>query len=171
MLSINNWRFNANLKNKFGETPSCRPENWTVEIKLSSTAFSGGNSVKPVISSEGHELFFDQNGLHMAYESFIGLLKKTEFANFLRKLKKTYEEQKHLESLASSSFARYSNQEVGETEEDVEENDEEEEEEITFRKKRRVLDDEEEDNNEQTQEILLDENLKKSKRVTNSKKK
>lgn len=99
MLSINNWRFNKNLKNHSGEsTPLCKPENWTVEIKLSSSVFAGGNSTKPTIADDGRELYFDQNGLHMAYNSFVGLFSKPEFTKFMAKIAKIYEQQQDAET-------------------------------------------------------------------------
>lgn len=117
VLSINNWRFNRNLNNlKAVKVPACQLENWVVEIKLSSTAFSGGNSVKAVKANNGYLLYFDTNGLHMGYDSFMGLIKKPEFLKFLEKVRQTYEKQSELEKTAGAESSEDSDTAYDETE-------------------------------------------------------
>ena len=95
VLIINNWHF---VKDNHTKTnvPPCRPDDCSVQIKISSTVFKSesqaGSSDLAEASANSEEYFFDKNGIIIPFPAFKDLLSNRDFQFYLGKVKQQFEE-------------------------------------------------------------------------------
>lgn len=77
--------------------PKCTENHWNVSIKLSSTAFKSP-STTAYYTDDGTELFFDQQGLIIAYPSFIQLLQSDDLQEIIHQAKDEFAKYKQEQS-------------------------------------------------------------------------
>lgn len=97
VLIINNWHF---VKDNHTKThvPPCRPDDCSVQIKISSTVFKSesqllaGGSDLVEAADNGEQFFFDKNGIIVPYSAFKDLLTDVDFQQYLGRVQQQFEE-------------------------------------------------------------------------------
>lgn len=101
-MSINNYKFvSEQIKNN--QDRECKITDWLIDIKLSSTTFKGANNSCAAQLPNGENLYFDKFALSMTLQGLTGLLKNSEFHEFLANCKKLFAAQQEGRPLLLSS--------------------------------------------------------------------
>ena len=85
LLIVNNWHFNRDVMSL--PTPiKCCPEDCSIQIKLSSTAFKGDSNTEEAYH-------FDKNGLVLPYAAFVWLCDegKAEMSGIISEIQRLYQ--------------------------------------------------------------------------------
>lgn len=97
VLIINNWHFVKDTHTKT-VVPPCRPDDCSVQIKISSTVFkseaqllSSGSDLLDT-NETGEEFFFDKNGTIIPFPAFKELITSKDFQFYLKKVKEQFDE-------------------------------------------------------------------------------
>ena len=90
VVTISNWHFvRDNLNNP--RINRCTLFDCTIGLKLSSSVFKPASVAASDTPSE-HTYYFDRNGAAIPYEAFFALLQNKDFEDFLKHVKRRYEE-------------------------------------------------------------------------------
>lgn len=90
VLIVNNWHFNRDVL-EMGNPTKCKPENCSVQLKISSTAFQVKSSSDKKSSSDSFH--FDKQGIILPYPAFVWLCgekPKETLESFVDDIQKLY---------------------------------------------------------------------------------